>query len=91
MSNKVIFKPGDRVLCRGNHITGEYIAVVEKRSASGSSYLVRSEVPLYAVRTHIKGEVKLRHHIGYEPADYVQPLSLIDELAQIFRKPPTCH
>lgn len=81
------FKPGERVLIRGWPAVGNFIAIIEKRSCSGSSYCVRSESPLFRTRTHIKGEIKLRTYTGYISKDDVLPLTLMDELALMDKEP----
>ena len=81
------FKPGERVFVRGWPSVGDFIGVVERPSRSGSSYLLRSELPLFRVRTHIKGQVRLDHYYGYISVLDVRELTALDELSQIFREP----
>lgn len=84
-------KPGDRVLVRGWSQTQDFIAVIEKRFCSGSSYLVRSEQSLYRIAGHARIDGRMqparveRDFYGYIPADHVQPVTLLDELAQADR------
>ena len=85
-----VFKKGDRVLCKGWSSTKDFIAVVEKRSCSGASYAVRSELPLYRITGHIKGLRIARDYYGYVSSDDVREVTLLNDLAQIGREPLEC-
>lgn len=82
-----LFKPGDRVLCEGWSVIKPFIAIVERPSRSGSSYLAKSEVPIYRIRTHIKGQTKLQHFYGYLSVLDVREVTALDEIAQLDREP----
>jgi len=84
------FKSGDRVVCKGWGRTPDFIAVIEKRSCSGASYCVRSELPLWRIAGHKKGLRIERDHCGYVSADDVREVTPLDDLAQIGREPIEC-
>lgn len=83
---KWTFKAGDRVLCAGWPTVGEFVAVVDRPSSSGASYWVRSEQPIISKRTHVKGQVLRECYFGVVPADSVQPVSLLDDIAQTLKE-----
>lgn len=84
------FKSGDRVVCKGWGRTPDFIAVVEKRSYSGASYCVRSELPLWRIAGHKKGLRIAQNHYGYVSVDDVREATVLDDLAQIGREPIEC-